>query len=529
MDYQAYFDEEAEYLPWCGLDEQKAAEQARWQAALKEKYGAVFGPESFVSYKARLYDVKQVIFGAHTQICADTLLRTLTLKAGDYCSVNSFSVLQGKVTLGDYVRIAPGVKIIGTNHGHADPDTPIYKQPHTSKGIVIEDDVWIGANAVIVDGVTVGSHSIVAGGAVVTKDVAPYSIVGGSPAKLIKDRRGGQNKPTPRAELREKLAAFGEKVQRQHEAILASKEYETAAGTIYKNLSTQEPTVRAWCDATEIAVMFGALPRLVPDKETLIQKLQGMQKDEIDYDVLTVGYSLEILGAHVAQPYSDVERLDGRALTDWLGALDWDTKAWQSGSAVDHFGTALYQNLKYFGSSNTGDTLFGWLNNHADPVTGMWGRPVGADFLLPVNGFYRLTRGTYAQFGIGLPYPERAIDTILAHSKNTKYFRDNCGNACHTLDVIHPLWLCAKQTDYRRAEGEAWAEKQIRRVLQKYQENKGFSFELEPEFEAGLQGTEMWLSILYLLADYIGVADALGYYPHGVHRTNVAFPLIKPV
>lgn len=54
---------------------------------------------------------------------------------------------------------------------------------------MIEDDVWIGANAVIVDGVTIGAHSIVAGGAVVTKDVAPYSIVGGSPAKLIKDRR----------------------------------------------------------------------------------------------------------------------------------------------------------------------------------------------------------------------------------------------------------------------------------------------------------------------------------------------------
>ena len=70
---------------------------------------------------------------------------------------------------------------------------------------------------------TVGSHSIVAGGAVVTKDVAPYSIVGGSPAKLIKDRRGGSGKGSARAELREKLAAFGEKVQRQHEAILASK------------------------------------------------------------------------------------------------------------------------------------------------------------------------------------------------------------------------------------------------------------------------------------------------------------------
>lgn len=527
--YQDYFDQEIEYLPWKKPTQEQAEEQVRWQAALQERCGAVFGAGSFVSHKAHFYDIQQAVFGAHTQICADALLRTLTLTAGECCSVNSFCLLQGKITLGNYVRIAPGAKLIGVNHGHADPDVPIFKQPHTSVGITVEDDVWIGASAVIVDGVTVGAHSIIAAGAVVTKDMPPYSVAGGCPAKRIKDRRISHTSPTPRAALREKLAAFGKTVRSQHEAILASKEYETENGRIYKNLSTAEPTVRAWCDATEIAVMFDTPPRLVPDREELIQKLQGMQKDEIDYDVLTVGYSLEILGAHVTQPYSDVERLDGKALADWLGALDWDTKAWQSGAAVDHFGTALYQNLKYFGSSNTGDTLFGWLNNHADPVTGMWGRPNGADFLLPVNGFYRLTRGTYAQFGIDLPYPERAIDTVLAHSKNTSYFRSDRGNACHVLDVIHPLWLCAKQTDYRRGEGEAWAEAQIARILQKYQENKGFSFELEPDYEAGLQGTEMWLSILYLLADYIGIADALGYYPHGVHRTNVAYPLIQPV
>lgn len=529
MEYSDYFAEEIEYLPWRKPDAAQQEEQKKWQAALQARYGMTFGAESFVSHKAHLYEIKQASFGTHTQICADALLRTLTLTAGDYCSVNSFCCLQGKITLGNYVRIAPGAKIIGANHGHQRTDEPIFKQPHTSVGIVIEDDVWIGANAVIVDGVTVGAHSIVAAGAVVTKDVAPYSVVGGSPAKRIKDRRTGTPSAPPRKNLADKLATFGDKARRQHQEILTSKEYDTPEGRIYKNLSTREPTVRAWCDATEIAVMFGTLPRLVPDKNALIAKLQSMQKDEIDYDVLTVGYSLEILGAHVARPYSDVERLDGKTLADWLASQDWDEKAWQSGSAVDHFGTALYQNLKYFGSANTGDTLFGWLNNHADPTTGMWGRPNGADFLLPVNGFYRLTRGTYAQFGIPLPYPERAIDTILAHSKNTAYFRDDCGNACHVLDVIHPLWLCAKQTGYRRAEGEAWAAAQIERVLHNYQDGLGFSFELETNYEAGLQGTEMWLSILYLLADYIGIADALGYYPHGVHRTNVAYPLVKPV
>ena len=71
--------------------------------------------------------------------------------------------------------------------------------------------------------------------------------------------------------------------------------------------------------------------------------------------------------------------------------------------------------------------------------------------------------------------------------------------------------------------------KQIRRVLQRYQENKGFSFELEPEFEAGLQGTEMWLSILYLLADYIGVGGRAGLLSARCTPDELAFPLIKPV
>jgi len=63
---------------------------------------------------------------------------------------------------------------------------PISRQKQSTSMIVIEDEVWIGANVVIVAGVTVGKHSVIAAGSVVTKDVPPFSIVVGNPAKVLK-------------------------------------------------------------------------------------------------------------------------------------------------------------------------------------------------------------------------------------------------------------------------------------------------------------------------------------------------------
>ena len=82
-------------------------------------------------------------------------------------------------------------------------------------------------------------------------------------------------------------------------------------------------------------------------------------------------------------------------------------------------------------------------------------------------------RDVEAQFGMPLPYPEQAIDTLLAHSRDTGFFRADEGNACNVLDVIHPLWLCFRQTDYRRDEGKAWARKQLDRALNGWQEHVG--------------------------------------------------------
>ena len=92
------------------------------------------------------------------------------------------------------------------------------------------------------------------------------------------------------------------------------------------------------------------------------------------------------------------------------------------------------------------------------------------------------------------------------------------------LDVVHPLWLCGLQTDYRRDEVQSWARAQLSRAISKWVDGQGFSFNLEqaedPQSQSSLQGTEMWLSIIFLLAEVTGQAEALGYKPQGVHRVE---------
>ena len=96
------------------------------------------------------------------------------------------SVVIGPVEIGSEVIIAQNVVISGLNHGYEDIDMPIRLQPVSTRTIVIEEECWIGANAVITAGTRIGKHSVVAGGSVVTKDVPPYAVVAGNPAKVIR-------------------------------------------------------------------------------------------------------------------------------------------------------------------------------------------------------------------------------------------------------------------------------------------------------------------------------------------------------
>jgi acetyltransferase-like isoleucine patch superfamily enzyme len=95
---------------------------------------------------------------------------------------------RGGVTIGDYVLIGPNVVITSSQHRYTIPGMPILFQGHDREAVVIGNDVWIGANAVVLPGVTIGNGTIVGAGAVVTVDTDPYSIVGGVPARKIGER-----------------------------------------------------------------------------------------------------------------------------------------------------------------------------------------------------------------------------------------------------------------------------------------------------------------------------------------------------
>lgn len=94
-----------------------------------------------------------------------------------------------KVTLGNDVLIAPNVAILSRMHEFSSLEVPISQQGYrTEKEVVVGNDVWIGRNVVVMPGVSIGEGAIVGAGSVVTKDVEPFTIVGGVPAKLIRKR-----------------------------------------------------------------------------------------------------------------------------------------------------------------------------------------------------------------------------------------------------------------------------------------------------------------------------------------------------
>jgi acetyltransferase-like isoleucine patch superfamily enzyme len=113
------------------------------------------------------------------------------LTIGNNSAVGSYSYIgaRGEIRIGDDVIMGPMVTIISENHNYERLDLPIRKQGESRKGIIIEDDCWVGNGSTILDGVTVGLGSVIAAKSVVTKDVEAYSVVAGVPAQQIKCRK----------------------------------------------------------------------------------------------------------------------------------------------------------------------------------------------------------------------------------------------------------------------------------------------------------------------------------------------------
>jgi acetyltransferase-like isoleucine patch superfamily enzyme len=536
----------APWLYWDAPTEDERQEQGRLQERLRTG-GASFGADVYISPRAIL-GVDRLELGDRCYLAAESYV-THDLGAGDDCTVNPFAIVRGDVRLGNGVRIGAHASVIGFNHSTA-VDIPIHSQPTTSAGIVIGDDVWIGTSAIVLDGVRIGEHSVIGAGAVVTKDVQPWSIMVGNPARRVRDRRGGTERATPLGTRLERFACDA----RQQAADIIERSWSSVAlpGGAYVDRPGAEPTVRAHCDAIEIAdLLLGSVPGQLPADEhrrRLRRRQDGRSglvpqfgsdgspdfgADDATYHVLSVGYALDLLRSGFEHPISAVGQTGPAEICALLDSLDWENDGWACGAWVDAWATALHWNRTMGAAEQPGtaEALFGWLATRIDPGTGMWSPPsVEQGRLQAVNGYYRLTRGSFAQFGLEVPHAERTIDTVLAHANDERWFADGAQNACNVLDVAHPLWLLRNQTDHRAAEAAGWARVQLESALGRWHEGAGMSFAAgrsrdpsrSADHQPGLQGTEMWLAIIWTLADLLGESASLGFRPRGVHRAQQA-------
>lgn len=138
--------------------------------------------------------------GARTRVMHGSVLHVYNFRdlphagiwIGEDSLIGEYNVIrgQGGVRIGDRVYTSPHSQLIAVNHVFEDPARPFIEQGITAEGIVVEDDVWIGAGAIVTDGVEVGNGSVVAAGAVVVDDVEPHTVVGGVPARPLRTIEG---------------------------------------------------------------------------------------------------------------------------------------------------------------------------------------------------------------------------------------------------------------------------------------------------------------------------------------------------
>jgi len=113
------------------------------------------------------------------------------ISIGNNTGINAGAYLggQGGIEIGDNVIIGPGVQVFSENHNFSDLNINIKDQGVSRDGVVIQNDCWIGAGAIILAGVTIGSGCVIAAGSVVTRSVANDSVVAGVPGKILKSRK----------------------------------------------------------------------------------------------------------------------------------------------------------------------------------------------------------------------------------------------------------------------------------------------------------------------------------------------------
>lgn len=160
-----------------------------WRGRMKH-----LGPNPSIGMGFRVLGPENISIGSNFFSTSDGFLSAEEgrIVAGKYLALNNNvhinASLDGEIIIGHHVMIGPNSVLRASDHVTDNMNVPMQMQGHTGGRIVLEDDVWLGANVVVVSGVCIGRGAVVAAGAVVTKNVEPGSIVGGVPARLIKMR-----------------------------------------------------------------------------------------------------------------------------------------------------------------------------------------------------------------------------------------------------------------------------------------------------------------------------------------------------
>jgi acetyltransferase-like isoleucine patch superfamily enzyme len=161
---------------------------------LRKRARELLRPRVSIDRTARLSPKRMIHLGRRALVCEYVIIRAgdAPVEIGQFSQIGPFTVVLGGVgvRIGDNVMIGPHCCIAAGNHDYKQIEKPMRFAGNLAKGpIVIEDNVWIGANVTITDGVRIGRDAVVGAGSVVTKDVAPYDIVGGVPARVLGNRQ----------------------------------------------------------------------------------------------------------------------------------------------------------------------------------------------------------------------------------------------------------------------------------------------------------------------------------------------------
>lgn len=431
--------------------------------AVKFKGMIHIGKSTIIQEDVKLFaDGKYIKIGENCTIHPFTILRLYggKIEIGDNCYINPYCILYGHggLKIGNNVLIAAHCTIIPANHIYERIDIPITFQPETRKGIVIENDVWIGTGVKILDGVTIAQGSIIGAGSIVKKSTEPYSINVGIPSKKIKSRLPN---------LEEKMfdfKIFNQQVFSYIESLKSS--IITYKFSLKQNNTNLYSTIYAYLTL----YLTNNFDLTFEQKKELKEYIDSFQskKDGLWYDVLLENkyykdsdwWGARHLSVHIIDLFIKLDLkpkykilyiekfYDKKYLETWLEKINWDS-SFEYTDDIDNkimnIGTILQYNRDFYNDKQAKESiefLFDYLTSKINPSTGMWGN---YDINIPIE-LSRCIQFAYHLYRLffydkkEIKYSDKIIKLVIKNQNILGGFGEKIyTSACEDIDSIEFL------------------------------------------------------------------------------------------